>query len=55
MEHSGRVSPSTLAWWKRVVWVKAERAFMEDPPAAAKIFYAPEFDNPTLAPSDLAP
>jgi len=34
---------------------EAERALMEDTPAAPKIYTAPEFDNPTLAPSDLAP
>ena len=34
---------------------EAERALMKDPPAAPKIYTAPEFDNPTSAPPDLAP
>jgi sigma-B regulation protein RsbU (phosphoserine phosphatase) len=38
-----------------VLAYETERALMEDPPAAPKIYYAPDFDNPTLAPSDLAP
>ncbi len=38
-----------------ILALEAERAFMEDPPAAPEIYYAPEFDNPTLSPSDLAP
>jgi len=34
---------------------ETERALMQDLPEAPKIYYAPEFDNPTLAPPDLAP
>jgi sigma-B regulation protein RsbU (phosphoserine phosphatase) len=34
---------------------ETERALMEDLPTAPKIYYAPEFDNPTSAPPDFAP
>ena len=38
-----------------VLAYEAEQALMENPPAAPKIYYAPEFDNPTLAPPNLTP
>ncbi len=38
-----------------VLAYEAERALMQDPPAAPKIYYAPDFDNPSSAPPDLAP
>ena len=38
-----------------VLAYEVEQALREDPPAALKIYYAPEFDNPTLAPLDITP
>jgi phosphoserine phosphatase RsbU/P len=38
-----------------VLAYEAERALMESPPATPKIYTAPEFDNPTLAPPNLTP
>ncbi len=46
---------NTLESSLMVLAYEAERALMEEPPAAPKIYYAPEFDNPTLSPPDLAP
>ncbi len=38
-----------------VLAYEAEQALMEDPPTAPKIYYAPDFDNPSLAPPNLTP
>ena len=46
---------NTLESSLTVLAYEAERALMEDPPGAPKIYYAPDFDNPALAPPDLAP
>jgi sigma-B regulation protein RsbU (phosphoserine phosphatase) len=50
-----RQTMNTLESSLMVLAHEAERALMEDPPAAPKIYTAPEFDKPTLAPPDLAP
>ena len=46
---------NTLESSLTVLAYEAERALMEDPPTAATIYTAPEFDEPTSAPPDLAP
>ena len=46
---------NTLESSLQVLAHEAERALMEDPPPESKIYYAPEFDMPGSAPSDLAP
>jgi sigma-B regulation protein RsbU (phosphoserine phosphatase) len=38
-----------------VLAYEAEKALMGNPPEAPRIYYAPEFDNPTLAPPNLTP
>ena len=38
-----------------VLAYEAEQALREDPPKAPQIYYAPDFDDPNLAPPDLTP